>query len=65
MMLLKYCTQYTSKFGKLSMGHRTGKGQFSYKSQRKAMSKLPYKCAQFTKQGNDQNPQARLQQYMN
>ena len=27
-MLLKYCTQYASKFGKLSSGHRTGKGQF-------------------------------------
>ena len=26
MMLLKYCTQYASKFGKLSNGHRTGKG---------------------------------------
>ena len=26
-----------SKFGKLSSGHRTGKGQFSFQSQRKAM----------------------------
>ena len=26
MILLKYCTQYTRKFGKLSE-HRTGKGQ--------------------------------------
>ena len=26
MMLLKCCTQYASKFGKLSSGHRTGKG---------------------------------------
>ena len=25
------------KFGKLSNGHRTGKGQFSFQSQRKAM----------------------------
>ena len=25
MMLLKYCTQYGTKFGKLSSGHRTGK----------------------------------------
>ena len=25
------------KFGKLSSGHRTGKGQFSFQSQRKAM----------------------------
>ena len=29
MMLLKCCTQYVSKFGKLCSGHRTGKGQFS------------------------------------
>ena len=28
MMLWKCCTQYASKFGKLSSGHRTGKGQF-------------------------------------
>ena len=31
-MLLKCCTQYTSKFGKLNSGHRTGKGQFSFQS---------------------------------
>ena len=30
---------YVSKFGKLSSGHRTGKGQFSFQSQRKAMPK--------------------------
>ena len=28
-----------SRFGKLSSGHRTGKGQFSFQSQRKAMPK--------------------------
>ena len=39
MFLLKCCTQYVSKFGKLSSGHRTGKGQFSCQSQRKAMPK--------------------------
>ena len=39
MMLLKFCTQYASKFGKLSSGHRTGKGQFSFQSQRMAMPK--------------------------
>ena len=38
-MLWKCCTQYASKFGKLSSGHRTGKGQFSVQSQRTAMSK--------------------------
>ena len=36
---LKYYTQYASKFGKHSSGHRTGKGQFSLQSQRKAMPK--------------------------
>ena len=35
MMLWKCCTQYASKFGKVSRGHRTGKGQFSFQSQRK------------------------------
>ena len=39
MMLWKCCTQYVSKFGKLSRGHRTGKGQFSFQPQRKAMPK--------------------------
>ena len=38
-MLLKCCTQYVSKFGKLSNGLRTGKGQFSFPSQRRAMPK--------------------------
>ena len=38
-MLWKCCTQYASTFGKLSSGHRTGKGQFSFQSQRKAKSK--------------------------
>ena len=38
--------QYASKFGKLSSGHRTGKGQFSYQSQRKAMPKNDQTTAQ-------------------
>ena len=38
-MLWKCCTQYARKSGKLSIGHRTGKGQFSLQSQRKAMPK--------------------------
>ena len=29
--------QYASKFRKLSIGHRTGKGHFSFQSQRKSM----------------------------
>ena len=37
MMLWKCCTQFVSKFGKLSRGHRIEKVQFSFQSQRKAM----------------------------
>ena len=63
-MLLKCCTQYASKFGKLSSGHRTEKGQFSFQSQRKAMPKnikttaqlhsshtLEKECSKFSKSG--------------
>ena len=63
-MLWKCCTQYASKFGKLSSGHRTGKGQFSFQSQRKAKSKnvqttpqlhsshmLAKYCSKFSKPG--------------
>ena len=39
MMLLKCYTQYISKFGILSSGHRTGKGQFSLQSQRRSIPK--------------------------
>ena len=34
---VKCCPQHASKFGKLNSGHRTGKGQFSFQSQKKAM----------------------------
>ena len=40
------------KIGKLSSGHRTGKGQFSFQSQRKAipsMLKLPHNCTHLTR----------------
>ena len=46
MMLCKCSTQYASKFGKLISGHRTGKGQFSFQSQRKAMPKNVQTTAQ-------------------
>ena len=59
-MLQKCYTQYASKFGKLSSGHRTGKGQFSFQSQRKAMPKN----AQTTTQLHT-SLQARLQEYVN
>ena len=45
-MLWKCCTQYASKFGKLSSGHGTGKSQFSFQSQRKAMPKNAQTTAQ-------------------
>ena len=42
----KCCTHYASKLGKLISGHRTGKGQFSFQSQRKAMPKNVQTIAQ-------------------
>ena len=39
MMLLKCCTRHVRKFGKLSSGHWTGKGQFLLQPKRRAMSK--------------------------
>ena len=63
-MLWKCCTKYASKSGKLSSGHRTGKGRFSLQSQRKAMPKkaqttiqlysshtLAKQCSKFSKPG--------------
>ena len=43
---VKVLPQCASKFGKLSSGHRTGKGQFSFQSQRKAMPKNAQTIAQ-------------------
>ena len=69
MMLWKCCTQYANKFGKLSSGHRTGKGQFSFPSQRKAMPKNVQTTAQLhtshTSKVMLKILQARIQQYMN
>ena len=63
-MMLKCWTQYASKFGKFSSGHRTGKGQFSFQSQRQPMPKnvqtsallhsshtLAKQCSKFSKLG--------------
>ena len=69
-MLWKCCIQYASKFVKLSSGHRTGKGQFSFQSQRKAM---PKECSKYhtivlISHGSKvmlKILQARLQQYVN
>ena len=38
-MLLQCCIQYVSKFGKPSSGHKIGKGQFSFQSQRRIVPK--------------------------
>ena len=46
MMLLKCCSQCTSKFGKLSSAHRTGRGQLSFQSQRKKRKESERKVAQ-------------------
>ena len=59
-MLWTCCTQCASKFGKLSSGHRTGKDQFSFQSQGRAMPKNVKTTTQlqyFTcYQSNAQNP---------
>ena len=69
MTLWKCCTQYTSKFGKLSSGHRTGKGQVSFQSQRKAMPKNAQTITQLHSSHASKVMlkilQARLQPYMN
>ena len=70
MMLWKCCTQYASKFGKLSNVHRTGKGQFSFQSQRKAMPKNAQTITQWHSSHTLSKVmlkilQARLQQYVN
>ena len=64
------CTQYASKFGKLSSGHRTGKGQFSFQSPKKGNAK---ECSNYCTIALISHVskvmlkilQARLQQYMN
>ena len=68
-MLLKCYTQYASKFEKLSSGHKTGKGQISFQSQRGAMPKNVQTTAQLHASHKLAKMlkilQARLQQYMN
>ena len=69
-MLLKCCTQYVSKFGKLINGCRTGKSQFSSQFQRRAMPKNVQTTTQFCSfhmliKLILKILQARLQQYVN
>ena len=67
-MLCKYYTQYANKFGKLSSGHRTGKGQFSFQSQRRARPKNVQTTTQLHSSHTSKVMlkilQARLQQYV-
>ena len=66
----KCYTLYGSKFGKLSSGHKTGKSQFSFQSQRKAMPKecSNYRTISLISRASKvmlKILQARLQQYVN
>ena len=70
MMLHKCCTQYASKSGKLSSGHRTGKAQFFIPGPKKGNVK---ECSNYctialishTSKVMPKILQARLQQYVN
>ena len=69
-MLWNCCTQYANKFGKLSNAHKTGKGQFSFQSQRKAKPKNTQTTAQLALDSHATELmlkilQARLLQYVN
>ena len=69
-MLSKCCTQYVSKFGKLSSGHRTGRGQFFIPVPKKGDAK---ECSNYGTIALISHAskvmlkilQARLQQYVN
>ena len=69
--VVKVLHSISSKFGKLSSGHRTGKGQFSSQSYRKAMPKNVQTTTQVhslishTSKVKLKILQARLQQYVN
>ena len=68
-MQWKWCAQYANNFGKFSSGHKTGKGQFSFQSLRKALPKngqtTPQLHSSHTLVNNAQNSPSRLQQYLN
>ena len=68
-MLWKCCIHYASKFGKLNNGHRTGKRQFSFQSQRRAKRKNWNYCTvaliSYASKVMFKIHQVRFQQYMN
>ena len=69
MMLLKWCTQCSSRFGKLSSGHRTGKVSFHYSPKKGNAKECSNYCTialiSHASKVTLKIPQARLQQYMN
>ena len=68
MVLWKCSTQYASKFGKLSSGHRTGKGQFSIPKKGSAKEWSHYCTTALISHTSKlilKILQARLQQYVN
>ena len=68
MMLRKCCTQYASKLGKLSSGHRTGKGQLSISKKGNAKECSNYCTTALISHASKvmlKILQARLQQYVN
>ena len=69
-MLLKCCTHYANKFGKLSSGHRTGKGSVFIPIPKKGNDKECSDYCTIALVSHDSKVmlkilQARLQQYMN
>ena len=67
-MLLKYYIQYVSKFGKLSSGHGTGKGQFFIPKKGSAKKCSSYRTTVHVSHASKvmlKILQARLQQYLN
>ena len=69
-MLLKCCSQYVSKFGKLGTGHRTGKGSVFIPIPKKGNAKecSNYRTVTLISHASKvmlKILQARLQQYMN
>ena len=65
MMLCKCCTQYANKSGKLSSGHRTGKGHFFIPIPKKDKAKNVQTTTQLHSSHTLKILQARIQQYMN
>ena len=67
-MLWKFCTQSASKFGKLSSGHRTGKGFHSNPKERQCQKCSNYRTVALNSHASKVTHkilQATLQQYVN